>query len=380
MKNVENGVWIRSQFEGVNLKDERLNKRIKIVASNMMKAPSASILEQNKEWKDIKGAYRFFDSKQISFDEIVKPHIELTKKEVDKREMVLAVQDTTYIAYSHHPSVKGLSRTGGSGNTRAEGIILHNTLAIDPNKPYPEVIGVLDQHIHNRNKAIDDDNWKETMLWIEASQRIHMIDSETQIIEVMDRGGDVFDIMQNCLGLKHDFIIRATNDRLLHESSENKLFDLIKKLKPSGVIELDIRKKKGQIPRKASLDISFSKVTLCGPKNRKNETIKCNVVSVIEKNPPENQEPLEWILLTSLDVNSFEDVYKIIKWYKCRWIIEEYHKCIKSGCKVEEKQLKEEFRIEHFLGVANVVAVRLLQLRDAARLTPKISAKKLLIH
>lgn len=372
-------MWIKSQFKGVDLKDKRLNMRIEKIAINMMANPSASIPEQNKDWKDTKGAYRFFDSKRVKFNEVIKPHIELTKEEVRKRKIVLCIQDTCYITYSHHPSVKGLSRMGGGHNSKkAEGLILHNTLAVDPNKFHPEVIGILDQYIHNRNDAIDDEDWKETQLWIEASRRIHIADSKTQIVEVMDREGDVFDIMQNSLDLKHDFIIRAKNNRILKKSSEHNLFDFVKKLNPSGVIKLDVRKKKGQIRRKVSLNVSFSKVTLSGPKNRKNETINCNVVYVLEEKPPQDQEPLEWILLTSLEVNSFDDAYKIIKWYKYRWIIEEYHKCIKSGCAVEKIQLKEEFRIENFLGIANVVAVRLLQLRDHARLTPEISAKKVI--
>ena len=377
--NIENGIWIKSQFEGIDLKDERLNKRINIIASNMMKNPSASIPEQNNVWKDIKGAYRFFDSKQIDFNEIVRPHIDKTKKKIEEREIILAVQDTCYITYSHHLSVNGLSNIGGGRNSKnGKGIVLHNTLAIDPLKTHPEVIGILDQHIYNRNKSNDDEDWKETKLWQEASQRINDKNSNAHIVEVMDREGDVFDIMQNCLNFKHDYIIRSAYDRWLDYPSKIKLFDFIKKLKSTGVVKLDVRKKQGQVARKATLDISFSEIKICGPKNRKKEIIKCNVIYVIEKDPPKDQEPLEWILLTSIDIDSFEEACQVIKWYRHRWIIEEYHKCIKSGCKVEEKQLKEEFRIENFLGVANIIALRLLQLRDFARLSPKMSAKKVI--
>ena len=99
---------------------------------------------------------------------------------------------------------------------------------------------------------------------------------------------------------------------------------------------------------------------------------------VIEKDPPENQDPLEWILYTSLEVKSFEDAIIIIKYYKHRWIIEEYHKCIKTGCKVEEKQLKQNFRLKNFLGIANIVALNILLLRDFARLHPNIYAKEII--
>ena len=220
--------------------------------------------------------------------------------------------------------------------------------------------------------------WRESKIWEEASQRSFIKNSKTKIIEVMDREGDVFDIMQNCLSLNHDFLIRAKNDRILNDLSKNKLFEFIKTIKPQGFVKLDIRKRHKQIHRKALLDVSFSNVKILGPKNRKNEDIACNVVYVIEKNPPKTQEPLEWILLTSVTVNSFEDACQIIKWYKCRWIIEEYHKAIKSGCKVEEKQLKTGERLENFLGIANIVALRIMKLRDYARNTPLISAKEVI--
>lgn len=296
---------------------------------------------------------------------------------------ILAIQDTCYVSYSHHSSVKGLSDIGGENG---QGVILHSSLAVDPNKKHPEVIGLLDQYIHRRTQKVDKNEsylgkqkrWRESKIWEETSQRSSIKNSKVQIIEVMDREGDVFDIMKNCLSLSHDFLIRAKNDRILEETSKSTLFDFVKKLSPAGTIQLDVRKRPKQIPRKALLNVSFSEVTIPASKNRKDVEIKCNVVYVVEKDPPENQEPLEWILLTSVDVNSFEDACQMIEWYKCRWIIEEYHKGIKSGCKVEEKQLKTAERLERYLGVANIIALRLLKLRDYARNMPNISAKKVI--
>ena len=384
MDQIENYIWVRNQFKGVDISDLRLVNRLKKIACRMMTKPSLSIPKQNKRWKDIKAAYRFYDSNKVQFFKIIQPHINQTKKKVAKMKQILAIQDTCFISYSHHASVEGLSDMGGE--KAGKGIILHTSLAVDPNQKHPEVIGLLDQYIHHRTKKVDKNEtyskrqkrWKESKIWEETSQRSSIKGSKTQIIEVMDRGGDVFDVMKNCLSLNHDFLIRATNDRILKGSSKNKLFDFVKKLKSAGVVELDVRKRYNQIARKALLDISFSKVKMLGPKNRKNENIECNVVYVIEKNPPENQEPLEWILLTSADVNSFEDACQIIEWYRCRWIIEEYHKAIKSGCKVEEKQLKTGERLENFLGVANIVALRILKLRDYARNMPQMSAKKVI--
>ena len=385
MDQVENFLWAREQFKRVELPDLRLIKRLEKIACQMMAKPNSSIPKQNGKWKDTKATYRFYDSDKVQFLNLIQPHINQTKKKAAKMKQILAIQDTCFISYSHHASVEGLSDLGGE-KVAGQGVILHSCLAVDPNKKQPEVIGLLDQYIHRRTEKVNKNEtysekqkrWRESKIWEETSQRSSIKGSKVQIIEVMDREGDVFDIMKNCLSLSHDFLIRAKNDRVLEGTSKSKLFNFVKKLNPAGTIQLGVRKRHKQIPRTALLNVSFSKVKILGPKTRKNEEIECSVVYVIEKYPPENQEPLEWMLLTSVDVNSFEDACQIIEWYKCRWIIEEYHKGIKSGCKVEEKQLKTVERLENFLGVANIIALRLLKLRDYARNMPHISAKEVI--
>jgi hypothetical protein len=344
MDQVENYIWIRNQFKGVELPDLRLVNRLEAIACRMMAKPTLSIPKQNKKWKDIKADYRFYDSSKVQFTRLIQPHISKTKKIAAKMKQILAIQDTCYISYGHHESVEGLSDIGGEYGSK--GVILHTTLGIDPNSKHPEIIGLLDQYIHHRTSKVDKNEtyserqkrWRESKIWEESSQRISLKNSETQIIEVMDGEGDVFDIINNCLSLRHDFIVRAKNNRCLDEV-DGKLFSYIQDLKSSGTIKLKVIKLPNQICREANLDVSYSNVKLKGPKSRKNE---------------------------------------IIDWYKCRWIIEEYHKAIKSGCKVEDKQLKTRDRLENFLGVANVVALRILKLRDYARKMPEISAKKII--
>ncbi len=321
-----------------------------------------------------------FDSQKVTFSKLIYPHIEKTKKMTKKRKEILAIQDTCFISFSHHKSVEGLSHIGGESGSK--GVILHSTLTVDPNKKCPEVLGLLDQHIHHRDQKINknetykeyQNRWKESQIWEEASRRSDI--KSIKMIDIMDRGGDVFNILNNCLSLKHEFVIRAKNNRMMQNSDGEKLFEFVKTLKCLDTIDLKIKKKFKQIPRTAKLNVCSSKIILLGPKTRKKETIECNVVYVIERNPPENQNPLEWILLTSLNVDNFKDAYKVIQFYRHRWVIEEYHKAIKSGCRVEDKQLKTIERVENYLGIANIVAIRLLQLKDLARNAPEISAKK----
>jgi len=369
-KNFEN--WAKSQFEGLNLGDKRLNKRAQLIAGNMMKKPSASINMQSENWSESKGAYRFFDSKKVSFQGLIKPHTESVKSKANSLELVLAIQDTCYISYGHHPSVTDLGHIGAE---ETSGVILHNTLAVNPSQKYPSVIGVLDQWVHNRKNTKDDD-WKETKLWQEASSRIGLDVTKTKVVEVMDREGAVFDIMKNSLSLRHEFLIRSKSNKYIRNPFRHQIIEAGSKVTVAGHIEIDVQKKKGQKKRKAKLEIKHLPIEVPGPAGRKNESIDCNLVQAVEVNPPKNNEPLNWYLLTSVEVNSLEDALKVIEWYKYRWIIEEYHKCIKTGCKVQSKQLETSFRIENYLGIAGIIAVKLLQIRDMMRINPNELASK----
>lgn len=364
--------WARRQFKGVNLGDKRLNKRAQIIAGNMILKPETSINMQSENWGESKGAYRFFDSKKVHFQDLIRPHTKSVKAKANSLELVLAIQDTCYISYGHHPSVTGLGHIGAEDTS---GIILHNTIAIDPSSQHPQIIGVLDQWIHNRTEEKDED-WKETKLWQEASSRINIDTTKTKVVEVMDREGSVFDIMKNCLSLKHEFLIRAKGNKVVRNPFRRKLIEAGAKAPAAGYVNIDVQKKKGQKKRKARLEVKYFPVEIPGPPGRKDESLDCNVVQVIEIDPPEGQEPLNWYLLTSIEVTSFEGALKVIEWYRYRWIIEEYHKCIKTGCKAESKQLKSAFRIENFLGIAGIIAVKLLQIRDLMRVMPDELASK----
>jgi hypothetical protein len=371
-KNIEN--WAETQFEGLDLGDKRLNKRAQLIASNMIKKPSVSINMQSENWSESKGAYRLFDSKKVSFQELIKPHTKLVKSKANSLELVLAIQDTCYISYGHHKSVTDLGHIGAEGTS---GIILHNTLAVNPSPKHPSVIGVLDQWIHNRMHSKEED-WKETKLWQEASSRINIDVTKTKVVEVMDREGSAFDIMKHSLSLRHEFLIRAKSNKYVKNPFKHQIIDAGLKITAAGYIKIDVQKKEGQKKRKAKLEVKFLPIEVPGHSGRKDESINCNLVQVVEVKPPKNQEPLSWYLLTSVEVNSLEDALKIIEWYKYRWIIEEYHKCIKTGCNVQSKQLRSSFRIENYLGIAGIIAVKLLEIRDLMRVNPDELASKVI--
>jgi hypothetical protein len=123
--------------------------------------------------------------------------------------------------------------------------------------------------------------------------------------------------------------------------------------------------------RKAIVHVAAAPVRIRPPGKKSgeyaNEPLPMWVVRVWEPNPPQGQEPLEWFLLTNEPVHGFEDARRVVGWYECRWIIEEYHKALKTGCGIENPQFTTEARLQPAIALLSVVALTLLSLRDAAR-------------
>jgi len=95
--------------------------------------------------------------------------------------------------------------------------------------------------------------------------------------------------------------------------------------------------------------------------------LKVWIVRVWEVDPPEGQEALEWILITNEPVKSFAAAYRVVGWYECRWIIEEYHKGMKTGCQIESPQFTSEDRLQPAIALISIVTLTLLEMRDASR-------------
>jgi len=109
--------------------------------------------------------------------------------------------------------------------------------------------------------------------------------------------------------------------------------------------------------------VSCSNVKVFPPSTAKNkEPISVSVIRCWNE-----EEGIEWILYSSIEVTCLEEAIEKIKWYACRWIIEEYHKCVKTGCKIEKRCLQTSQRLEALVGVLTIISVLLLQLRNQAR-------------
>lgn len=211
----------------------------------------------------------------------------------------------------------------------------------------------------------------------------------TRWIHVGDRESDIFDLLEKAGEKRQGFIIRLKHDRnalpghdtpAVQNSREHEgtsLKELCRALPKIGSRTVSVAAKNGKATRQAVLSVSAGPVTLYSPRTtRNNRAVKCWVVRAWEENPPQGVEPLEWMILSSEAARDEKEALWVLDCYTLRWLIEEYHKCLKSGCKVEERQLESRDRLDPLIGMLSIVAVRLLGMKNDARLDPDAPAMK----
>jgi len=377
--------WAKQQFGEVALGDRRRNQRAQKMAAQMAREPLGSLPKQMKSWEAQKSAYRFLDNDAVSHKMLSEPHWKRTREESRQTgSVILMVQDFTELNYENHPATEGL---GPLTNPFMQGLWVHNTLAILPQER--RVLGLAYQQVWSREKRIYKGYEskaarrkranRQSLRWVQAVEAVGKPPDQVKWVHVADRESDAFELFETILKTGADFCIRLVQERRLVEWTPEQPVYLLKKVRglpEMGHRTLDIPASPGQVARQARLAVSWQSVTLRKPRNTPGEEryVTAWVVRTWEKDPPPDIDPIEWILITSVPIQSLSDALERIEWYTCRWIVEEYHRCLKSGCNIEKSQLRHAERLQRLLAFLSILAVRLLQLRDLSRSTPHLLA------
>ena len=223
---------------------------------------------------------------------------------------------------------------------------------------------------------------RESYWWVAAIRTIGSPPPGVCWVHVGDRGEDIFGVYDECRRQNTDWLIRAAYDRKVETpTGPARLMAYARGLPSVAKRRLTVRDKKTTKLREVELSVAAGPVTLFPsqdePEYAEREPIVCGVVRVWEAEAPDGVEPLEWILLTSLPYDTPERVLRIGAGYSLRWIIEEFHKCEKTGCQVEARQLTHIDRLEPLVGLLSVLAVWLLKLKFVARDDPQQPATEL---
>jgi hypothetical protein len=327
---------------------------------------------------------------------------------MNQKKRILLVQDMTEIHYTHHPHTTGL---GPVGKGKGQGYLLQTVLAIDPSTR--EVLGIAAQEAFLRqpapvgetSHARDKRQEKETQVWSRQAREIGKAPAECHYIHVGDRGSDLFAFLQECLDQGCAFEVRVKHDRrvdlrvdegrtpvapaeLRHGKKRpadlepcKHLFEEVRSWPKMGqeTIRLDGNQKRQE--REALLSISWGELRLWPPDGEAGKGAAPMVVTVVrtwEAEAPEGVEALEWLLLTSVAVENEAQAWERVDWYRMRWIVEDYHQCLKTGCDIEGRQVQTYEGLRTILGFLAPLAVRLLQLRTVARQDPERLAGEIL--
>ena len=386
----EAGAWAERQFGSARLGDARRTRRLVGYAAKAAAAPSGSVPGQCGCWRGAKGAYRLFDNDAATFDAVTAPHLALARAEAARQasrgRVVLHVSDTTTLSL-RRPGTRGLGPVGAGG--RGSGLPLHSTLALDvgggPDSP-PEVLGLSHQQLWSRGDGARGGARPvpESAKWPAAVEAVGPAPGGVRYVHVGDAEADCWPLLSACGAAGVGHVTRACQDRLVspgHGPTAGptaRLFELARARPPLGGKVLWARARGNEEAGPLRLLVSATPVTVHPPKNGKGPRpapLARWGVRVWEAHPPGGRTPVEWVLLTDHPVGDLESALLVAFWYTCRWLIEEYHKCLKSGCNVEARQLRDADRLAPLVGVLAVVAVRLLQLKHRARTNPDAPAR-----
>jgi hypothetical protein len=375
--------WIEEEIETVDMGDKRLNKRLGNLLNILGQDHNRTIPTACNSWSETVAAYRFFDNQKVTPEKILSPHIEATQQRTAKQPVILHVQDTSEFNYSHRAELETLGPLSRPGE---QGFHLHATLAVTPERV---CLGVVNSHCWVRKelgkKATRSERpieEKESFRWLESLRISNKIAEElpdTQIVNVADREGDIYELFieanQERGVSKADWLIRAFQNRKL-ENTDLKLKESVLDLPLLGTAEFELARdaKSGRKARTVTQEIRAGKVTLSPPDRPdvKLPAVDVNIVYCKEINVPEGEDPIEWTLMTSVDITSREKALEIVQWYLCRWQIEIYFKILKSGCKIEKLQFEDFGRIEKCLSLYMILAWRTLYITMIGRACPKM--------
>lgn len=376
--------WAAQEFAEVELHDARLNRRCQELAVALGQQPSAYINQACEDWAATKAAYRFFDNtKKVTPAGISGPHQQRTVERMSQHPLVLAVQDTTFFNYSHHPKTEGLGEIGNK-KQQQRGFGLHSTLAVTPTGV---PLGTLTQQFFTR--PIGEPTHtpaelqrlpieaKESYRWLTAfEQTLTLTPAGVTVVTVCDREADIYEMFVLAEEKKGSLVIRASSDRALAEQEVRKLWAKVDQQPLAGQVTLQITGNQQRPTRLATVSVRFCRVNLrppWRPNQKKLPVITLNAILAREENPPADvEEPIEWLLLTNTVVQGFEDALRVIGWYGCRWHIELYHKILKSGCTVEDCRLEKAERLQNYIALMSVVAWRLHWLTYLNRTDPDL--------
>lgn len=396
--------WVVDEMKTSDLKDKRLNLRLEEVLSQLAGHPMASIPAACGGHAEMTAAYRLFDNEKAAFEHVLQAHQDATRQRMGCHPVVLAVQDTSELDLTRpEQSVEGAGPLDGGPR---RGALLHVSHLFTPDgtplgtlhaQPWVRAEGTICASLSRAERAAIPIEEKESYRWVETLRRTAEEARpcpSTQVICLADSEADIYELLAE--GTVHsrrvDWIVRACQNRALQRKngSENGQEDFVREHVFARRVlfthTIQVRGRTAKVgcetrgrrqpreSRQTQVEVRAGRVTLRPPwrADRQLPEATLNVVLVRETDPPPNDEPVEWLLLTSLPIDQIEQVRTVIQYYCVRWMIEVFFRVLKSGCRVEERRFEHIDRLLSCLAVYLIVAWRTLYVCRLGRGRPEL--------
>jgi hypothetical protein len=280
---------------------------------------------------------------------------------------VLAIQDTTEMNFSGHTgSKKGF---GTVGNGEDIGLFLHPQLVLDAETG--GVLGLAGCAIMNRYRHVKTPSSKrppekrESRRWLEGMELVgHVLKEAASITMVADRESDIYEAYAKRPANVH-LLTRAAQNRCLADGGY--LFEIMKESPVVCRYMIDVPQKIKRKARQAEVALRYGVVELRRPTTSRTTfnvpTVKLTAVFVEEIHPPRGEKAVQWMLLTTHEVQTREDALRVVKLYRLRWTIEELNRAMKGqGMDLEESQITRANPMKKLGVLALIAATRVIQL------------------
>lgn len=397
------------EMRGVQLGDERRNARMLEVMRQLASSPSSSFASMCSTEAELEAMYRLLRNSHVEWADILAPHSERTLARARKAKRVLALHDTSGLRVAEDADFESYLQTG------KRGFFAHVSMLVDPDERLP--LGVAAVEILKRAKKQNRTKKngralsgaqtrrlrdRESLRWWRGVEEVERNLEDEDVIHVMDREGDSYELLSKLKTKGCSFVIRWCKDRNARTREQEQWSQLSELLEQARTIrtrrEVHLSKRAAKTApsanratparqeRKASLRISYFTVELKKPQYLPLSegfppSLTVNVVRVFEPDPPDGEEPVEWVLLTSLPVSKAFEVEEVVDIYRQRWLVEEFFKALKTGCSYRKRRLTNAHSILNSFAALIPVAWKALAVRRAATTPegqPRIPATRVL--
>jgi hypothetical protein len=370
---------VSEELRGLDLGDVRLDLRLLAMIERLAEQCERSIPRAFGTWAEVKGAYRLRENARVEWQSILAPHRDQVARRAAEHAVVLAIQDTTEINLTSHPSTSGLGYLGAS---YCRGLLLHTCLAVTP---AGLVLGVLDQQIWARPKSALGQSQqrsklptaaKESQRWLTGLAACGAaLADHPQVVVVGDRESDFYDFFAAPRPAHVELLVRVAHESRKVEQLGTTIREALAAAPVRGELLVNVPRSGSRQARQARLTVRFLSLACPPPhprcRNPQLPRVPLQWLLVEESGVVTSGKPIRWLLATTLPVATVEQAVRCVEYYTRRWTIERFHFTLKSGCQVEKRCLESRENSERMIATMSIVAWRVMWLVSASREHPE---------